>query len=119
LGPKPRLYKVSINKKVKRIALASALSDKCANNNIIVVEGLAATEYKTKTMVNMLSAVGAGKKSLVVLPAVDQMTIKSFANIPGVKTTQADNLNVYDILNSSSLVIARDAAAKIEEVYKA
>ena len=119
LGPKPRSYRVSINKKVKRIALTSALSDKCANNNIIVVEGLAATEYKTKTMVNMLAAVGAAKKALVVLPEVDKMTIKSFANIPGVKTTQADNLNVYDILNSSSLVIARDAAAKIEEVYKA
>ncbi|MBE6550647.1 MAG: 50S ribosomal protein L4 [Ruminococcaceae bacterium] len=119
LGPKPRSYRVSINKKVKRIALTSALSDKCANNNIIVVEGLAATEYKTKTMVNMLAAVGAAKKALVVLPEVDKMTIKSFANIPGVKTTQADNLNVYDILNSGSLVIARAAAEKIEEVYKA
>jgi len=119
LGPKPRLYKISINKKVKRIALASALSAKYADGAVIVVDEITTNEYKTKTMVNMLNAVGADNKALVVLPEMNAMTIKSFANIKGTKTTQADNLNVYDILNCRSLVISKSAAAKIEEVYKA
>lgn len=118
LGPKPRKYKIALNKKVKRIALTSALSAKAAENEIIVIDGLKATEYKTKTMVAMLNAVGAAKKALVVLPEMDKMAIKSFANIPGVKTTQANNLNVYDLLNYTSLIIAKPALAVIEEVYK-
>ena len=118
LGPKPRKYKEALNKKVKRIALASALSAKASENEIIVIDGLKATEYKTKTMVNMLKAVGAAKKALVVLPEMDNMAIKSFANIPGVKTTQANNLNVYDLLNYTQLIIAKPAVEIIEEVYK-
>ena len=117
LGPKPRSYRVSINKKVKRIALFSALSSKVQSGELIVVDTITATEFKTRTMVDMLSAVGAGKKSLVVLPEVDGMTIKSFANIPGVQTTVSNAINVYDILNCNSLIIDSAAVKKIEEVY--
>ena len=117
LGPKPRLYKTKINKKVARIAMFSALSSKVAANEMIVLDKIETAEYKTKTMVKMLAAVGAGKKSLVVLDTVDEKVIKSFANIPGVKTVQADQINVYDILNCNTFVMTSAAAAKIEEVY--
>ena len=117
LGPKPRLYKVKLNKKVKRIAMFSALSSKVAAGEMIVVDNISAAEYKTKTMVNMLSAIGAGKKSLVVLPAVDEKVYGSCANIPGVKVALYNTISVYDILNCDSFVVAKDAAAKIEEVY--
>ena len=117
LGPKPRTYKLSLNKKVRSIALKSALSSKCAANDIKVVDAIVTNEFKTKTMVDMLAAIGAGKKALVVLPENDKMIVKSFANIPGVKTTLASNLNVYDILNSASLIIAKPAIEIIEEVY--
>ncbi len=116
-GPKPRTYKLSLNKKVRAIALQSALSAKCAADEIRVVDAITTSEYKTKTMVNMLNALEAGKKALVVLPENDNMVIKSFANIPGVKTTPANNLNVYDTLNSGSLIIAKGAVEIIEEVY--
>ncbi|MBO5778542.1 MAG: 50S ribosomal protein L4 [Clostridia bacterium] len=119
LGPKPRTFQVSVNKKVKRIALKSALSAKLAENEIFVVEGLKATEYKTRPMVNMLNALGADRKPLVVLPEVDKMTIKSFANIPGATTCQANNLNVYQILNHRNLVISKESVEIMEEVYKA
>ena len=119
LGPKPRTFHVSVNKKVKRIALKSALSAKLADNEIFVVEGLKATEYKTRPMVEMLRALDAERKPLVVLPEVDKMTIKSFANIPGATTCQANNLNVYQILNHRKLVVAKESLEVIEEVYKA
>jgi len=117
LGPKPREYRLSMNKKVRAVALRSALSAKMADAQVKVVENITATEYKTRTMVNMLAAIEAGRKALVVLPENDQMIVKSFANIPGVKTTLANNLNVYDILNATTLVIAKPAVEKIEEVY--
>ncbi len=117
LGPKPRLYKTKVNKKVRRIAMTSALSSKVAASEMIVVDNIAATEYKTKTMVNMLSAIGAGKKVLVVLPAVDAMVQGSLNNIEGVKVVTAGTLCVYDILNCNSFVIAKDAVQKLEEVY--
>ena len=117
LGPKPRTYTVKLNKKVKRLALFGALSSKVAAGEMIVVDKIAATEYKTKTMAAMLSAIGAGKKALVVLPENDAKAIASFANIPGVKTTLTNTLSVYDILNCDSLVAAQDAVKKIEEVY--
>ena len=117
LGPKPRSYRVSLNKGLKRAALFSALSSKVAASEMVVVDAITATEYKTKAMIAMLSAVGAGKKALVVLPAVDECVIKSCANIEGVKTTQWNTINVYDILNCNTLVVAQDAVAKIEEVY--
>lgn len=119
LGPKPRLYKVKLNKKVRRIAMFSALSSKVAADDMIVVDKIAATEFKTKTMVKMLSDIKAGKKSLVVLPDNDKMTVASLSNIEGVKVTQWNTLNVYDILNCDSLVVAQDAANKIQEVYGA
>ena len=117
LGPKPRSYRVNLNKAVKRTALFSALSSKVAANEMVVIDNITATEYKTKAMVNMLAAVGAGKKALVVLPEVNEFVIKSCANIEGVKTTQWNTINVYDILNCDTLVVAEKAVAKIEEVY--
>ena len=117
LGPKPRSYRIELNKGIKRAAMFSALSSKVANNEMIVVDNITATEYKTKDMVKMLAAVGAAKKTLVVLPEVNSFVIKSCANIEGVKTTQWNTINVYDILNCDTLIVAQDAVAKIEEVY--
>ena len=117
LGPKPREYRVTLNKKTKRLALLSALSDKVANGNMIVVDSIVAEEYKTKTMKAMLEAIGAAKKTLVVLPEADSKVIKSFANIPGVKTAQVNTINVYDVLNCDSFVVAQAAVSKMEEVY--
>ena len=116
-APKPRSYRVNLNKSVKRAALFSALSAKVEAGEMIVVDAITATEYKTKAMTAMLTAIGAAKKSLVVLPEVNSFVIKSCANIEGVKTTQWNTINVYDILNCNSLVVAKDAVAKIEEVY--
>ena len=117
LGPKPRSYRTKLNKKVRRVAITSALSAKVAADKMIVIDNITATEYKTKAMVEMLSAVGAAKKALIVLPEVNEFVIKSCANIEGVKTTQWNTINVYDILNCDTLVVLKDAVAKIEEVY--
>ena len=117
LGPKPRSYRINLNKATKRAALFGALSSKVADGSMIVVDAITASEYKTKNMVAMLEAVGAAKKALIVLPAVDEKVIKSCANIEGVKTTQWNTINVYDILNCDTLIVAKDAVAKIEEVY--
>ncbi len=117
LGPKPRSYRVTLNKNVKRAALFSALSAKVEAGEMIVVDSISATEYKTKNMVAMLDAIGAAKKTLIVLPEVNSCVIKSCDNIPGVKTVQWNTINVYDILNCDSFVVAKDAVAKIEEVY--
>ena len=117
LGPKPRSYRINLNKSLKRNALFSALSSKVENGEMIVIDKITATEYKTKNMVAMLDAVGAKKKSLIVLPEVDGCVIKSCANIEGVKTTQWNTINVYDILNCDTFIVAQDAVAKIEEVY--
>ena len=117
LGPKPRSYKVSLNKGLKRAAMFSALSSKVEANEMVVIDAITATEYKTKAMVEMLAAVGAAKKALIVLPEVNEFVIKSCDNIEGVKTTQWNTINVYDILNCDTLIVAKDAVAKIEEVY--
>ena len=117
LGPKPRSYRVELNKGIKRAAMFSALSSKVAANEMVVIDAITATEYKTKDMVKMLAAVGAAKKALIVLPEVNEFVIKSCANIEGVKTTQWNTINVYDILNCDTLIVAKDAVAKIEEVY--
>ncbi len=117
LGPKPRSYRVDLDKRTRRAAMFSALSSKVMNDEMVVVDAITATEYKTKNMVNMLSAINAGKKALIVLPAVDSFVIKSCNNIEGVKTTQWNTLNVYDILNCDTLVVAKEAVEKIEEVY--
>ena len=117
LGPKPRSYRVTMNKRVKRVALFSALSAKVNAGEMIVVDSITMNEYKTKTVVEMLSAVGAQKKALIVLPEVNEFVIKSAANIEGLKTTQWNTINVYDILNCDTFIVAQDAVNKIEEVY--
>lgn len=117
LGPKPRSYRTGLNKKQKRVALISALTDKVNNGKLIVVDDIALDTYKTKTMVNMLSALNAGKKSLVVLPDVNNYVIKSCDNIPGVKTSLYNTINVYDILNADTFVISVAAVKMLEEVY--
>ena len=117
LGPKPRTYKVALNKKVKKLALISALPAKAAAGELVIVDSITASEYKTKTMVAMLSAVDAEKKPLIVLPAVNEFVVKSCANIPGAKTTLANSVNVYDVLNAGKLVFDKTAVEKIEEVY--
>ena len=117
LGPKPRSYRVTMNKRVKRVALFSALSAKVNAGEMIVVDSITMNEYKTKTVVGMLNALGAQKKALIVLPEVNEFVIKSAANIEGVKTTQWNTINVYDILNCDTFIVAKDAVNKIEEVY--
>ncbi len=117
LGPKPRSYTYTLNKKVKRLALLSALSSKVQENEMVVVDSIKTDGFKTKSIVNMLKALNVDGKALIVLDTVDQQVIKSAANIPGVKTTQVNTLNVYDILNYSKFVVVKDAVAKIEEVY--
>ena len=117
LGPKPRSYSYSLNKKVKRLALLSALSSKVADEDIVVLDAIKTEEFKTKTIVNMLKALNVDEKALIVLDTPDRKVIKSAANIPGIKTTQYNTLNVYDILNYNKFIIVKDAVAKIEEVY--
>ena len=117
LGPKPRDYSYRLNKKVKRLAVLSALSSKAQSGDMIVLDKIEATEYKTKTIANMLKAVGVTKKALIVTPAVDAKLVKSAANIPRVKTTAADCVNTYEVLNGGKFVISVDAAKKLEEVF--
>ena len=116
LGPKPRSYYYTINKKVKRLALLSALSSKAQSGDIIVIDELKAAEYKTKTVVAFLAAVGAGKKNLIVNDTLDAKFVKSAANIPGVQTA-ATGINTYDVVNADKLILSVDAAKKLEEVY--
>ena len=117
LGPKPRDYHVDLNKKVKKLALLGALSGKVADNDFVVVDAITATEYKTKVMADMLKAVKAGKKALVVFAEKNDMAVASCKNIPGVKTAYTNTLNVYDILNCDTVVIEKAATEKITEVY--
>jgi large subunit ribosomal protein L4 len=117
LAPKPRSYRYSLNKKVRRIAMKSALSSKVAAAEMLVLDGLKMDEFKTKTMIKMLESLKVDRKALMVLDTADRKIIKSAANIPGVKTTQVNTLCVYDILNHDKLIVVKDAVAKIEEVY--
>jgi len=116
-APKPRSYRFTVNKKVRRLAMKSAFSTKAASSDIIVLDSLAIDSYKTKVIAEMLKAVGSEKKALIVLPEVDKKVIKSAGNIPGVTTAQVNTLNVYEMLNADKLIIVKDAVAKIEEVY--
>ena len=116
-APKPRDYRFSVNKKVKRLAMKSALSAKAQAEEIIVIDKIAFDEIKTAKAAAMLSAVGSERKALIVLPEIDEKAIKSYRNIAGVKTAQVNELNVYDILNADKLIIAKDALRSIEEVY--
>ena len=118
LGPKPRSYRFSVNKKLRRLAMKSAMSVKVQDNNMIVLDSITMDEYKTKTIVNMLKAIEAeGKKALIVMPENNSFVVKSAANIPGVKTALVNTINVYDILNCDKFIVVKDAVAKIEEVY--
>lgn len=116
-GPKPREYGFSINKKVKRLAMKSALSSKVAAEEMVVLESLALDAIKTKDVVSVLSALETGKKVLLVLPEKNDVIYRSARNIAGVKVALVNTLNVYDILNSDTMVVLKDAVAKIEEVY--
>ena len=116
-GPKPRSYRTDLNKKTKRVALYSALSDKVANGNLIVVDKIETETFSTKTMVNMLKALGADKKTLVVLPEANKTIVKSFANIEKVKTSLYNTINVYDILNADKFIVTEAAVKMLEEVY--
>lgn len=117
LGPKPREYGKTVNKKVRRLAMKSALSSKVAAEELIVLDSLEMNEIKTKEVVSVLKALEAGKKVLIVLPEKNETVYRSARNIKGVKTTLVSTLNVYDILNCDSLVVLKDAVSKIEEVY--
>jgi len=116
-APKPRDYSYKLPKKIKRLALKSALSSKVQDQEIIVVDSLVLDKPKTKDMVKILSNLKAGKKTLVVIPERDETVILAARNIPGVKTAYANTINVYDILNCDSFLITKDAVNKVEEVY--
>ena len=115
-APKPRDYRESVNKKVKRLAMKSALSSKVSDGDIIVYDALDIAAPKTKEMVKVLNAMNV-KKALVVLPEKDEIVERATSNIPGVKTTLVGTLNVYEILKYDTLILTKDAVAKIEEVY--
>lgn len=117
LGPKPRDYRYALNKKVRRLAMKSALSSKVLENNIIVLDALTVDSYKTKTIVAMLKALNVEGKALIVTAEADKKVIKSAANIPGVKTAAVNTLNVYDILNHDKFIVVKNAVGQIEEVY--
>ena len=117
LGPKPRDYRFSVNKKIKAVALKSALSAKVLDNEIIVVDDIAFDAIKTKQVVEMLSALKVDSKALIVTNDKNDNLVKSAKNIEGVATTFMGSLNVYDILKYDVMVITKDAVSKIEEVY--
>ena len=117
LGPKPRKYKVNVNKKVKRLAMKSALSSKVAESEMLVLNKIELEEIKTKAVADMLAKLKTGRKVLIVLPENNETVYKSARNIEGVKVATVNTLCVYDILNCNNLVVLKDAAKKIEEVY--
>jgi len=117
LGPKPRDYTYSLNKKVRKLALKSALSQKAIEENIVVVDNIKFDEYKTKAFIEMLKALNVDKKALIVMPDAEDKVIKSANNIPGIKTTLVNTLNAYDVLNHDKFIVVKDAVALIEEVY--
>ncbi len=116
-APKPRSYRYSLNKKLKRLALKSALSAKVAGNELIVVDEFKFTEPKTKEMVKVLANIKADRKALIVMDEKDDNVVRSAHNIPGVRTALVSTMNVYEIVNHYTLVLTEAAARKIEEVY--
>ena len=116
-APKPRDYSYKLPKKIKRLALKSALSSKVTDQEIIVVDNLVLDKVKTKEMVKVLANLNASKKTLIVLPERDETVILAARNIPGVKTAYVNTINVYDILNCDSFLITKEAVNKVEEVY--
>lgn len=116
-APKPRSYRYSIPKKLRRIAIKSALTSKVLENDIIVLDELVLSEIKTKEFVKVLNNLKVENSALVVLPAVDEKVIKSARNIPNIKTALVNTINTYDLLKHEKLIITRDAVARVEEVY--
>ena len=117
LGPKPRDYSYTLNKKERRLGMKSALSTKVADENLVVVDNIKTEEFKTKTMVEMLKALNVQGKALIVTAEADAKVVKSANNIPGVKTATVNTLCVYDIMNYDKFIVSSDAVKKIEEVY--
>jgi len=117
LGPKPRSYRYSIPKKVKRLALKSALSSKVLDNNIIVLDQLSLNVIKTKDVVTMLKKLDVATSALIVMSGVDDKIAKSVRNIENVKTAYVNTINTYDILKYGKLIMTKDAITKVEEVY--
>ena len=117
LGPKPRTYGIDVNKKVRRLAMKSALSSKVAADEMVVLDSVKLDAIKTKEIAKMFEAIKAQKKVLVVLPENNEVIYKSTRNIEGAKVSTVNTLNVYDILNCDTIVVLKDAVTKIEEVY--
>ena len=117
LGPKPRSYKYTVNKKEKRLAIKSCLSSKVLENELVVVDSLPLKEIKTKEMVNALNNLKVEGKTLILLPEKNETVQKSARNIEGLKTTLVNTINVYDLLKYKNLVITLDTVKKLEEVY--
>ena len=117
IGPKPRCYRISMNKKAKRLAMKSAFSAKAAENNLIVLDSLKFDAPKTKQMVAVLKALGVEEKALIVLPGPDRNVVNSARNIAGVKTLYVNTLNVYDIIKHDKFILTKEAVNKVEEVY--
>ena len=117
LGPKPRTYGIAINKKVKKLALLSALSSKVQENELVVLDDFKLDAIKTKNVVNTLSNLETGKKVLIVLPEKNDIVYRSARNIAGVKVATTNTICVYDLLNANTIVMLKDAATKLEEVY--
>ncbi len=116
-APKPRDYRYTLNKKERRLALRSALSSKCRDGSIVILDSVDLETYKTKAVVNMLTALGVSSKSLLVLAGPRKTVVNSSRNIQGMQTSQVNTLNVYDILRAKHLILEKEATLKIEEVY--
>ena len=116
-APKPRSYRYTLPKKLRRLAMLSALSSKAAENELIVMDEIKFDQPKTKEMIKMLENVKAGKKALIVMAEKDENTIRSAANIQGVRTALVTTMNVYDIINHTNFIVTKEAVKKIEEVY--
>ena len=116
-APKPRSYRYTVPKKLRRLAMLSMLSSKAQENELIVVDEIKFEEPKTKDMVKMLEAIKAEKKALIVMAEKDENVIKSAANIPGIRTALVGTMNVYELINHTSLILTQEAVKKIEEVY--
>lgn len=117
LGPKPRSYRYTLNKKLRRLAMKSVFSAKVQSGDMIVLDDFSMDEYKTKEIAGLLENLGAYRKAMIVMPEKNDYVIKSASNIPGVKTALVNTLNVYDILNADKFIVVKDAVAQIEEVY--
>ena len=116
-APKPRSYRYTLPKKLRRLAMLSALSSKVAENEIIGMDEIKFDQPKTKEMVKMLENINAGKKALIVMAEKDENTVRSAANIQGVRTALVTTMNVYDIINHTNFIVTKEAIEKIEEVY--